>query len=98
MRHLASGLALACIAMLGCTSVDAVTRKVSTRASFRPGLPVGAGGVVRLDDDLWGSGAYGATGCGKRISYNVACAAIGASLQIAAQAASDAVVREQGKQ
>ncbi len=98
MRHLASGLALACIAMLGCTSVDAVTRKVSTRASFDLACPSEQVRVVRLDDDLWGSGAYGATGCGKRISYNVACAAIGATCQIAAQAASDAVVREQGKQ
>jgi hypothetical protein len=97
MRHFASVVALACISMLGCTSAATVTRKVSTRASFDLACPAEQVKVVQLDDGIYGSGAYGATGCGKRISYNVGCAAFGSSCNIVAQAVSGVVV-EQPKQ
>lgn len=97
MRRFAALIALACIPMLGCTTSAAVTRKVSTRAAFDLACPAEQVKVVQLDDGIYGSGAYGATGCGKRISYNVGCAAFGAQCSIAAQAASGVVV-EQPKQ
>lgn len=98
MRHItAAVIAFACMPSLGCTSTAAVTRKVSTRAAFDLACPADQVKVVRLDEAIYGGGAYGAAGCGKRISYNVDCAAFGAQCSIAAQAAS-AVVSDQGKQ
>jgi hypothetical protein len=94
MRHFAAVIAFACIPILGCTSVDAVTRKVSTRAAFDLACPSEEVRVLRLDEGNYGGGAYGATGCGKRISYNVGCAALGANCSIVAQAVSG----DQGKQ
>jgi hypothetical protein len=97
MRRIALAVALACIPLLGCTSTAAVTRKVSTRAAFDLACPAEQVKVVQLDDGIYGGGAYGATGCGKRISYNVGCAAFGSSCNIAAQAVSGVVI-EQPKQ
>jgi|SRR5689334_4490556 len=97
MRSTLLVIAFACIPMLGCTSTAAVTRKVSNRASFDLACPAEQVKVVQLDDGIYGNGAYGATGCGKRISYNVGCAAFGSSCNIVAQAVSGVVV-EQPKQ
>jgi hypothetical protein len=94
MRHFAAVIAFACIPMLGCTSTAAVTRKISNRAAFDLACPAEQVRVVQLDDGIYAGGAYGATGCGKRISYNVGCAAFGANCNIVAQAVSGVVVEQ----
>src|SRR4051812_46856187 len=97
MRHFTGLIAFISIPVLACTSGEAVRRKVSSRAAFDLACPAEQVRVVQLDDGIYGGGAYGATGCGKRISYNVGCAAFGANCNITAQAVSGVVV-EQGKQ
>jgi hypothetical protein len=94
MRRFAAFIAFACLPILGCTSASAVTRKVSTRAAFDLACPAEQVKVVQLDEAIYGGGAYGATGCGKRISYNVGCAAFGAQCTIAAQAVSGVVIEQ----
>jgi hypothetical protein len=94
MRHFTALIAFACIPVLACTTGDAVRRKVSTRAAFDLACPAEQVKVVQLDEAMYGGGAYGATGCGKRISYNVGCSAFATQCSIAAQAVSGAVIEQ----
>lgn len=96
MRWFAPVIAIACMPMLGCTSSDAVRRKVSTRAAFDLACPAEQVKLLRLDEDIYHGGVYGAMGCGRRISYNVDCSAYGNQCSIAP--AASGVVLEQPKQ
>jgi hypothetical protein len=76
-----------------CSTVNAVKPKIIPRASFDLDCPESEIKVIYIEGKITnGGGFYGATGCGKRISYNAQCSSIGTNCNITAQVA-DGVVK-----